>query len=123
MDYQKLCTHVFSIDNSIRFASVTSKSGDILGGGMRKDMESILLPEETTLSLYYAKQMHEIRKSLSHILGKVRYSMTEYAKVKRITIPLPDDNLLLISIEPKSDHCQIIDHVLEVVENYLTKKF
>jgi hypothetical protein len=98
-------------------------SGDILAGGMRKDKESLLIPEETTLSLFYSKQMFEIRKNLSHIIGKERYSMTEHAKVKMVTVPLPDDNLLLISIEPKSDHCQIIDHVLEVVENYLTKNF
>jgi hypothetical protein len=123
MDYHKLCTYIFSVDNSIRFVSVYTMSGDILAGGMRKDKESLLIPEETTLSLFYSKQMFEIRKNLSHIIGKERYSMTEHAKVKMVTVPLPDDNLLLISIEPKSDHCQIIDHVLEVVENYLTKNF
>ena len=118
MNYDKLCMDAFAIDSSIRFASVYTKSGDVVGGDMCKDKESILTPEEVTLSLYYSKQMFETRKNLSHIIGKEKYSMTEYAKVKMITIPLQDDNLLLISIETKGDHIMMIDHILKVVENH-----
>jgi hypothetical protein len=121
MNYNKLCTDIFSIDYSIRFASVYTKNGDIVGEGMRNDRESLLSPEETTMSFYYSKQMFEMRKNLSHILGKEKYSMTEHADVKMITVPLQDDNLLLISIEPKCNHCEIIEHVLKVVENYSPK--
>ena len=121
VNYNKLCTDVFSIDYSIRFASVYTKSGDMVGGGMRGDRESLLRPEEATMSHYYSRQMFEIRKNLSHIIGKEKYSMSEHAEVMMITVPLEDDNLLFISIEPKSNHCQIIEHVLKVVENHSTK--
>ena len=109
---------IFAIDSSIRFASVYTKSGDVVGGGMCKDKESLLTPEEVTMSLYYSKHMFEKRKNLSHIIGKEKYSMTEYQKVKMISIPLQDDNLLLISVETKGDHFRMIDHMLKVVENH-----
>ena len=110
--------NIFAIDSSIRFASVYTKSGDVVGGGMSKDKESLLTPEEVTMSLYYSKHMFETRKNLSHIIGKEKYSMTEYQKVKMISIPLQDDNLLLISTETKGDHFRMIEHILKVVENH-----
>jgi hypothetical protein len=84
---------------------------------MHKDKESLLNREESSMSLYYSKHMFEKHKNLSHRLGKERYSMTEYQNVKMISIPLQDDHLLLISIEPKSDHCKMIVNMLKVVEN------
>lgn len=118
VNYDKLCTDVLAIDNSIRFATVYTKDGNIIGGGMNQDKESLLIPEEATLSLYYSKHTYEIHKNLFHIIGKEKYSMSEYAKVKMISVPLQDDNLLLVSIEPKSDHFKMLDHVLTVVDNY-----
>ena len=118
MNYTQLCTDIFSIDNSIRFANVYNKSGEVVAGGMHKDKESLLNPEEASMSFYYSKNMFEKHKNLSHSIGKERYSMTEYQKVKTISIPLQDDNLLLISVEPKADHCKIIENILKVVENH-----
>ena len=118
MNYHKLCMDVLAIDSSMRFATIYTKSGDIVGGGMRRDKESLLTPEEETVSLYYSKHMFELHKNLFHIIGKEKYSMTEYAKVKMLSVPLQDDNLLLISIETEGDHFKIIDHTLKVAETY-----
>ena len=85
---------------------------------MRKDKESFLTPEEVAMSLYYSKHVFETRKNLSHVIGKEKYSMIEYAKVKMISIPLQDDNLLLISTETEGVHFRMIDHILKVIENY-----
>jgi len=117
MNYDKLCKDIFEIDNSVRFANVYNKHGEVVSGGMHKDKESLLNREEALMSLYYSKQMFEKHKNLSHRLGKERYSMTEYQNVKLLTISLRDDNLLLISLEPKSDHCKMITSILKVVEN------
>ena len=115
MNYEKLCMDVMAIDSYIRFACVYNKIGDVLGGGMHKDKESLLIPEETTMSLYYSKHAYETRKNLSHIIGKEKYSIIEYEKVSMINVPLKDDNLLLISTEPKVDHFKIIDYILKMV--------
>ena len=109
---------IFAIDSSIRFASVYNESGEVISGGMRKDKESLLNPEEAKMSIYYSKHMFEKHTNLSHRVGKERYSMTEYQKVKMISIPLQDGNLLLISIETNADHFKMVERMLQVVENY-----
>ena len=106
------------MDSTVRFACVYNKNGDVVGGGMRKDKESLLIPEEATMSLYYSKLTYETRKNLSHIIGKEKYSITEYETVKMINIPLKDDNLLLISTEPNDDRLKIIDYILKMVESH-----
>ena len=123
MNYDKLCMDVLAIDSSVRFATVYTKSGDVVGGGMRQDKESLLTPEEATMSLYYSRHMFELHKNLFHIMGKEKYSMTEYAKVKLISVPLQDDNLLLVSIEPTGDHFRMIDHMLKVVDAHSKENF
>ena len=118
VNYDKLCMDVLAIDSSMRFATVYTESGDVVGGGMHRDKESLLTPEEATMSLYYSKHIFEIHENLFHIIGKEKYTMTEYARVKMLSVPLQDDNLLLVSIETKGDHFKIIDHTLKVVENH-----
>ena len=123
MNYDKLCMDILAIDISMRFATVYTKSGDVVGGGMRRDKESLAAPEEAKMSLYYSRHMFELHKNLFHIFGKERYSMTEYARVKLISVPLKDDNLLLVSIEPTGDHFRMIDQMLKVVENHSKENF
>ena len=122
MNYDKLCTDVLAIDSSMRFATVYTKNG-VVGGGMCRDKESFATPEEAKMSLYYSNHMFELHENLFHIFGKEKYSMTEYTRVKMISVPLPDDNLLLVSLEPTGDHFRMIDHILKVVENHSKENF
>jgi hypothetical protein len=56
-----------------------------------------------------------LRHSLSPKIGRGKYAMAEYEKIKRITIPLDDDHLLLITTEVEADHAQIINNVLKLL--------
>ena len=59
-----------------------------------------------------------LRNALSPKVGKGRYAMAEYEKVKRITIPLDDNShLLLVTTEVNADHDIIIDKVLKSVQH------
>ena len=41
--------------------------------------------------------------------------MTEYEKLKRITIPLDDDHLLVVTTEVDADHGNIISNTLRLI--------
>jgi len=43
--------------------------------------------------------------------------MTEYEKLKRITVPLQLDNLLLVTTEIDADHSKVIDSVLKLLKS------
>ncbi len=40
-----------------------------------------------------------------------------------INVPLKDDNLLLISIEPIGDHFKIMDYILKMVESHSKQNY
>jgi hypothetical protein len=43
--------------------------------------------------------------------------MAEYEKIKRITVPLENDHLLLVTTEVEADHRTIINNVLKLVQH------
>jgi hypothetical protein len=55
-----------------------------------------------------------LRNALSPNTGKGKYSMTEYEKLKRITVAL--DHLLLVTTEIYADHSKVIDSVLKLLK-------
>jgi hypothetical protein len=115
MDYSKLCKNIFELDPKIRFAGVCDDSGQIKYGGQRNGIKNILSPEETRKSNLQALARWGLRNSLSPKTGKGRYAMAEYEKIKRITVPLGNDRLLLVTTEIEANHTQIIQNILNLV--------
>jgi hypothetical protein len=115
MDYDNLCKAVIDIDSKIRFAGICDESGEIKYGGQKEGVKNFLTNEETRKSNLQALEGWGLRKSLSPKTGRGKYAMTEYEKIKRITIPLDDEHLLLITTEVGADHVQIISNVLKLL--------
>jgi hypothetical protein len=115
MDYDNLCKAVMDIDAKIRFAGICDETGEIKYGGQREGVENILSNDETRKSNLQALARWGLRNSLSSKIGRGKYAMAEYEKIKRITIPLDDDHLLLITTEVQADHGKIIGNTLELL--------
>ena len=71
----------------------------------------MLSPEESKKSLELAVNSWKTRSQLAPKIGKGKYVLTEYEKLKRITMPLGDEHLLYITTEPEANHSKIIDTV------------
>ena len=100
MDYGKLCNEILMIDPKIRYAGICNDTGETKYGGQREGVKNLLSSEETKKSNLQALARWGLRNSLSPKVGKGKYAMAEYEKVKRITIPLEyDGHLLLIATE------------------------
>lgn len=117
MNYDRLCKDTLETDKAVRFAGVYGKNGEMLASNMRENTEGLLTPDEVKMSLYHAKLRWDTRKALSHRLGRERYSMTEYEKIKRVSIPVDESQLLLVSMETGADHVKIIDMILNLISN------
>jgi hypothetical protein len=115
MDYGKLCKEILDLDPKIRFAGVCDDTGETKFGGQREGIKNLLSPEETKRSNLQALARWALRNSLSPKVGKGKYAMAEYEKVKRITIPLDNSHLLLVKTEVNADHSGVIDQVLKLV--------
>ena len=115
MDYGKLCKEILDLDPKIRFAGICDDTGETKFGGQREGIKNLLSPEETKRSNLQALARWALRNSLSPKVGKGKYAMAEYEKVKRITIPLDNSHLLLVTTEVNADHSRLIDQVLKLV--------
>ena len=115
MDYENLCRSILQMDSKVRFAGICDVSGEIKYGGQKEGVKNILTNEETKKSNLQALEGWGLRKSLSAKTGKGKYAMAEYEKIKRITIPLDDDHLLLITTEVEVDHGKIISNTLKLL--------
>jgi hypothetical protein len=117
MDYGRICKEILDLDPKIRYVGVCDDTGGTKYGGQREGVKNLLSPEETKKSNLQALARWSLRNTLSSKVGKGRYAMAEYEKVKRITIPLEDNShLLLITTEVNADHDRIINKVLRLVQ-------
>jgi hypothetical protein len=105
------------IDNDVRFAGVLDKNGQLVSGGYKDGLSSHLQSDESKMSFHYASKAWESRKNLSHRVGKEKFSVVEFEKVKQISVPIDGQNILLVSVEPKVDHDQIVKNVLSLLSS------
>ena len=115
MDYDNLCKSILDLDSTVRFAGICDESGEIKYGGQKEGVENILSNEETRKSNLQALARWGLRNSLSSKIGRGKYAMAEYEKIKRITFPLEGNHLLLVTTEVDADHNQIIGNILSIL--------
>lgn len=115
MNFDELCKNVMNLDDEIRFAGVLDKNGQLVAGGYKDGLTIHLNSDESRMSFHYASHGWESRKNLSHRVGKEKFAIIEFEKVKQISIPLDNQNILLMSVEPNTDHDKIMKMVLPVL--------
>ena len=131
--FRELCTEVLKADRNIRFAGVIDDAGKLLVGEYRKDIESPLIKanqivdgrgvSSTSLtggiassSFLASKMIFALNKQFEPDLGHLNYHLTEYGKVKLLTVALSNENshFLCDSMDPLKN-CQPV--VLKVLKS------
>lgn len=115
MNAEQLCKNILDIDE-VRFAMIV-QDGVKKFGGYRYNTVGILDSKELEQSIWYAHERMAGRKMAEHKLGKTRYAMAEYEKVKRITFPLDNKTLLLVSADVNCNHDEIIKKILNMLKS------
>ncbi len=118
MEYDDLCKEILQIDPKIRFAGVCDETGEIRHGGMREGLQNLYTPEEIKKSMMGAMARWRLR-NLSPRIGRAKYAMAEHEKIKRVTFPLDEKHLLLVTTEVDADHTKIIDNILRLKKDIL----
>ena len=120
MDYGKLCYDVLDLDSKVRFVGVCDNTGVIINGGLKDGVKSFLTDEEIKKANLITLERWRLHNTFADRIGKARYAMEEYEKVKQITVPLQDEHLLLISTEVDADHGKIIESAIQlIISNYV----
>jgi hypothetical protein len=121
MDYDKLCADIRDLDPKIRFVGVCNGSGEIKYGGLGEGMTTLLSADETKRSNILAIERWKLHNALAPKIGKVRYAMEEYEKIKQFTIGLEANHLMLISTEVDAEHSRMIESSIKLIISYYVK--
>jgi hypothetical protein len=114
MDYRRTYEDIMNIDPKIRLVTICDLGGKIMHSGHRHGVTNLLTPEGSKKSLDLAINAWKTRSELAPKLGKGKYVLAEYEKIKRITMPLGEDHILYITTEVAADDRWIIDRVKRV---------
>jgi hypothetical protein len=132
--FRELCTAVLKADKNIRFAGVIDDTGKLLVGEYRKDIESPLIKADQLVdsrgvsstsstggiansSFLASKMIFALNKQFEPDLGHLNYHLTEYGKVKLLTVALSNENshFLCVSMDPVSNCQPVILKVLDSI--------
>jgi len=116
-DYQGFCNEVFKIDTRIRYVGIVDENRTYQK--MREGLQCLLTLEETRESMDDAILRWKTRKKLAEKTGQPLYALAVYDKIKRITIPLDNDGLILISMDPAGYHEVILKEIINIKNDFL----
>jgi hypothetical protein len=111
MDYKRIYNDVMNIDPKIRLVTICDNDGNIMYSIHREGVKNLLTPEESKKSLELAVNAWKTRTKLAPKIGKGKYVLAEYEKIKRITMPLDDKHFLYVTTEVECDHSALIDRI------------
>lgn len=78
----KLVSMIMEANEYIRFAAICDQEGKILWNSHRNNVQNILTLEETKQSLNRARETWKKRDELSAKIGKGKYAIVGYEKIK-----------------------------------------
>ena len=102
---------IINIDPKIRLVTICDANGQIMYSRHHEGVKNLLTKEESKKSLELAMTSWKIRSELADKIGKGRYVLAEYEKIKRITMPFGDNLLLYVTTEVAADHSNIYDRI------------
>jgi hypothetical protein len=107
---------VMKSDDRIRYATVCDMEGKELGTKIREGIKPLLSDEEHKETLSYAVNSMKARNKLSPKLGKNQYVFAVYDKLSRLTMPIGDKYMLLITWGPEGATMDIFKHIQKALQ-------
>ena len=114
--FRILCERIMGLSPKIRFVTIIDSHGRLMHGGQREGISNYLSPQTEKDSLRHTLETWKLRAKFSNQIGEGKYALAEYAKIKRITIPLDKDHLLYMTTEVSENHNDLIEEILKIKE-------
>lgn len=115
MSFLEITNTIIELDPNIRFVGVLTKNRTIDSAKYRDGVAKLFTDTEAKMSFHYASLIWDTKQNMAYKLGTEKFSLTEYDKVKQISIPLDKDNLILISTEVSADHNSLINKIRDMI--------
>lgn len=110
-------------DKHIRFATVCDMEGNEIETKIREGVTPLLNDEETKETLHYAVSAWKARNKFAPKIGKGKYVLAVYEKLRRLTMPLGQNHMLLVTWGPDGGQGDIIEHLQNMFSGDYTREW
>ena len=106
---------ILAIDENIRFVAISDLDGNLLASKSKEGANLFLSPESTQDTLRHAASAWKSRMKHFDEIGRGLYTLAVYEKLRRVTMPLSENKILLVTIDNAGGQKQILDALLNEV--------
>jgi len=110
----RLVSMILECNKNVRYACICDSDGNILWNSRRNDIQSLITLEDTKASLKMALENWKKRDNITAKIGKGKYSIVGYEKLKRVTVPMRNNHLLYVHVE--GDKPEYIGDIMKIVD-------
>ena len=106
---------ILAIDDNIRFVAISDLDGNLISSKSKEGANLLLSPESTKDTLRHAASAWKSRMKHFDEIGRGLYTLAVYEKLRRVTMPLAENRILLVTIDNAGGQKQILDALLNEV--------
>ncbi|MCH7758253.1 MAG: hypothetical protein IIA19_07275 [Thaumarchaeota archaeon] len=118
MDYKGLNNEILKLNSKVRYAGVYLPGSVEIYEKMQKGITRLSDKDKTLDTLIHAYMRWRGRQHYSSEIGEPLYTITKYAKINRLIIPLHVKALLMINTEPELEPHEIVNDVIKLIKKY-----
>lgn len=111
MSIQRILDNVMKTDHHIRYVTICDMQGNEVGTTIREGVTPLLNEEEHKETLHYAVSAWKTRGKFAPKIGKGKYVLAVYENLRRLTMPIGDKYMLLITWGPNGGTQDIVAHL------------
>ena len=121
MTLDTILESIMQTDKHIRYATIADIQGNEIKTRVREGIAPFLNEQDTKDTLKYAANSWKVRKSFEPKIGKGLYVLAVYEKLRRLTMPIADKYLLMVTWGSDGGTMDIIEHLLNMFSGDPTK--
>ena len=114
--YKNLLEEIIQSNDAIRFTAICLNFGTITEKLQRKGITLLLNEKDTEKLVGEAIHSWQTRRKFSQKIGEGQYAMAVYDKIIRVTIPLNEFQILLITLDNTLETPKLIDNIKKILQ-------
>ena len=118
MDYNSLNNDILKLNSKIRYAGIYQTGNIQIWEKIQKGITRFFDKEKTNDTLIHAYMRWRTRQHDAPIIGQPLYSITKYAKINRLTIPVSTKALLMVNSEPELELHEVVGDIIKLITKY-----
>ena len=119
INHKELLEKIIQSNNTIRFASICNQFGAVEEKVSREGLSPLLSEYDTDKLVRAGVDSWHYRKQLASKIGNGQYAMAVYDKIVRLTIPLDDEYILLVSMD-NEDNVEKTPKIVDSIKKMLS---